>query len=65
MSASEAPASRKNTHVDDSSLLTAWLRVLLVCNALVLTGGACAPFTRTMLPLGGWLFRRGMYKQYY
>jgi dienelactone hydrolase len=30
MSASEAPASRKNTHVDDSSLLTAWLRVLLV-----------------------------------
>ncbi len=34
MSASEAPPSRKNTHVDDSSLLTAWLRILLVWVAL-------------------------------
>lgn len=34
MSASEVPPGRKNTHVDDSSLLAAWLRILLVWVAL-------------------------------
>ena len=34
MSASEAPSRRGNSHVDDSSLLGSWLRVLLVWAAL-------------------------------
>jgi dienelactone hydrolase len=42
MSASAVPPSRKNTHVDDSSLLAAWLRILFVWVALAVI--VCAIF---------------------